>query len=107
MFTGLNPSGNSWSSTSSVKHKECAAPLYLGVPRCSNFVVLYCMLEHAFLAHRWIWLHHPFDASPHVDRVLACVRRRLPLYVGHEVVYPTVWLFCFLIAGALRPHHQI
>ena len=28
MFTGLNPSRNSWSNTSSVKHRGCAAPLY-------------------------------------------------------------------------------
>src|SRR3954468_5745998 len=32
MLTGLNPSGNSYSRTSSVKHRGCAAPLYLGVP---------------------------------------------------------------------------
>ena len=71
------------------------------------FVVLHCVLERACLARRWIWLRRPFDASPHVDRVLACVQRRLPLYVGHEVIYLTGWLFCFLIAGDLRPPHQI
>src|SRR3954463_8653999 len=32
MLTGLNPSGNSYSRTSSVKHRGCAALLYLGVP---------------------------------------------------------------------------
>ena len=69
------------------------------------FVVLHCLLERAFLARRWIWLRRPFDARPHVDRLLASVRRHLPLYVGHEVVYPTGWLF--FIAGALRPHHRI
>ena len=37
----------------------------------------------------------------------ACVRRHLPLYVGHGVVYPTGWLPYFLIAGTLRPTHQI
>ena len=37
----------------------------------------------------------------------ACVRRHLPLYVGHGVVYPSWWLPYFLIAGALRPPHQI
>ena len=50
-----------------------------------------------------MWLDHLFDAGPRVDRVLACVRRRLPLYVGREVVYPTGWLLCFLIVGDLRP----
>ena len=59
------------------------------------------------MARRWIRLRRPFDASPRVDRVLAYVRRRLPLYVGHEVVYPTGWPFCFLIAGDLRPPHRI
>ena len=72
------------------------------------FVVLHYVLEHACLARSWIWLRRPFDASLHVDRVLAYVQRRLPLYVGHEVVYPTGWLFLFFfIAGALRPHHRI
>ena len=71
------------------------------------FVVLHCMLERACVARRWIWLRRPFDASPHVDRVLAYVRRRLPLYVGHEVVYPTGWPFCFLVVGDLRPPRRI
>ena len=71
------------------------------------FVVLTCILERAYVARIWILLRRPFDASPHVDRVLACVRRCLPLYVGHKVVYPIGWLFCFLIAGDLRPHHRI
>ena len=57
------------------------------------FVVLHCMLERACVVHRWIWLRHPFDASPRVDRVLAYVRRCLPLYVGREVAYPARWLF--------------
>ena len=71
------------------------------------FVVLHCMLERACVVHRWIWLRRPFDASPRVDRVLAYVQRRLPLYVAHEVVYPTGWPFCFLIAGDLRPPRRI
>ena len=71
------------------------------------FVVLHCVLEHACLARRWIWLCRPFDASPRVGRVLAYVRHRLLLYVGHEVVYPTGWPFCFLITGDLRPPHRI
>ena len=71
------------------------------------FIVLHCVLERACLARRWIWLRRPFDASPHVDRVLTCVRRRLPLYLGHEVVYPTGWPFYFLIVEDLRPPHQI
>ena len=71
------------------------------------FVVLYCILERACVARIWIWLRRPFDASPRVDRVLAYVWRRLPLYVSHEVVYPTGWPFCFLIAGDLRPPHRI
>ena len=71
------------------------------------FVVLHRMLGRACVVHRWIWLRRPFDVSPHVDHVLAYVQRRLPLYVGHEVVYPTGWLFCFLIAGDLRPPHRI
>ena len=37
----------------------------------------------------------------------ACVRRRLPLYVCHVVVYPTGWPLCSLIVGALRPPRQI
>ena len=71
------------------------------------FVVLHCMLERACVAHSWIWLHRPFDASPHVDRVLAYVRRCFPLYVDHEVVYPTGWPFYFLIAGDLGPPRRI
>ena len=71
------------------------------------FVVLHCVLEHACVARRWIWLCRTFDASPHVDHVPAYVRCRLSFYVGHEVVYPTGWPFCFLIAGDLRPPHQI
>ena len=66
--------------------------------RVGMFVVLHCMLECACVARRWIWLRRPFDASPHADHVLAYVRRRLPLYVGHEVVYPTGWPF-FLLQG--------
>ena len=46
------------------------------------FVVLHHMLERACVVHRWIWLRRPFDASPRVDRVLAYVRRRLPLYMA-------------------------
>ena len=57
------------------------------------FVVLYCILERACVARIWIWLRRPFDASPRVDRVLAYVQRSLPLYVVHEVVYPTGWPF--------------
>ena len=64
------------------------------------FVVLHRMLERACVVHRWIWLRRPFDASPRVDRVLAYVRRCLPLYVGREVVYLTGWLLWFFI-GAL------
>ena len=71
------------------------------------FVVLHCMLERACGVRRWIWLRRPFDASPYAYRVLVYVRRRLPLYVGYEVVYPTGWLFCFLIVGDLKPPHRI
>ena len=71
------------------------------------FVVLHSMLERACVVHRWIWLRRPFDASPYADRVLVYVRRRLPLYVGYEVVYPTGWPFYFLIVEDLRPPHQI
>ena len=71
------------------------------------FVVLHCILKRACVARIWIWLRRPFDASPRVDRVLAYVRRRLPLYVGHGVVYPTGWPFCFSIVGDLRPPHRI
>ena len=71
------------------------------------FVVLHRMLERTCVVHRWIWLRRPFDASPYVDRVLVYVRRRLPLYVGYEVVYPIGWPFYFLIVGDLRPPHQI
>ena len=78
--------------------------MYYGI---AMFVVLHCVLERACVVRRWIWLHRNFDASPHVDRLLAYVRRRLPLYVGHEVVYPTGRPFCFLIAGDLRPPHRI
>ena len=59
-------------------------------PRVWMFVVLHCMLERTCVVHRWIWLRRPFDASPRVDRVLAYVRRCLPLYVGREVVYPAM-----------------
>ena len=93
MFTGLNPSGNSWSNTSSVKIGGVRRPciwVYRGV---RIFVVLHCMLERACLARRWIWLHRPFDVRRYVHRLLACVWRRLPLYVGHEDVYPTGWPF--------------
>ena len=72
--------------------------MYRGV---RMFFVLHHMPECACVVHKWIWLRRPFDASPHVDRVLACVRRRLPLYVGHEVVYPTGWLFCFFLAEVM------
>ena len=71
------------------------------------FVVLHRMLERACVVHKWIWLRHPFDASPRVDHILAYVRRRLPLYVGYEVIYTTEWPFYFLIAEDLRPPHQI
>ena len=71
------------------------------------FVVLYCILERACVARIWIWLRHPFDASPYADRVLVYVRHRLPLYVVYEVVYPTIWPFYFLIVEDLRPPHQI
>ena len=57
------------------------------------FVVLHRMVERACAVHKWIWLRRPFDASPHVDRVLAYVRRCLPLYVGHEDIYPAEWPF--------------
>ena len=57
------------------------------------FVVLHRMLERVCMVHRWIWLHRPFDVSPRMDRVLAYVRRCLPLYVGREVIYPARWLF--------------
>ena len=67
------------------------------------FVVFHCMLERACMARRWIWLRRTFDASPHVGRVLAYVQRRLPLYVGHEVLYPIGWPF--FIVGDLRPPH--
>ena len=64
------------------------------VPRGAQmFVLLYCILERACVARIWIWLHRPFDVSPRMDRVLAYVRRCLPLYVGREVVYPARWLF--------------
>ena len=36
MFTGLNPSGNSWSITSLVKQRGCAAPLYRATSRRSS-----------------------------------------------------------------------
>ena len=78
--------------------------MYRGV---RMFVVLHCMLERACVVHRWIWLRRPFDVSPCADRVLVYVRRRLPLYVGYEVVYPTGWRFYFLIVEDLRPPHQI
>ena len=68
--------------------------VYRGV---GMFVVLHCMLERACVSRRWIWLRRTFDASPHMDRVLAYVRRRLPLYVGHELIYPTGWPFCFFL----------
>ena len=71
------------------------------------FVVLYCILEHACVARICIWLRRPFDASPYADRVLVYVWRRLPLYVGYEVVYLTGWTFYFLIVEDLRPPHQI
>ena len=71
------------------------------------FVLLHCVLERACVARRWIWLRRTFDTIPHVDRVPAYVRRRLPLYVGHEVVYLTGWPFCFLIVRDLRPPHRI
>ena len=64
-------------------------------------------LECACVARIWIWLRRPFDASPRVDRVLAYVRRRLPLYIGRKVVYLTGWPFYFLIAEDLRPPRQI
>ena len=57
------------------------------------FVVLRCMLERAYVVHIRIWLCRPFDAIPRMDRVLAYVRRCLPLYVGREVVYPARWPF--------------
>ena len=57
------------------------------------FVVLHRMLERACVVHRWIWLRRPLGASPRLGRVLAYVRRCLPLYVGREVTYPARWLF--------------
>ena len=42
-----------------------------------------------------------------MDRVPACVRRRLPLFVCHVVVYPARHPLCFLIVGALWPLRQI
>ena len=36
MFTGLNPSGNWCSITSSMKHIGCAAPLYRATSRCNS-----------------------------------------------------------------------
>ena len=71
------------------------------------FVVLHCMLERACVAHRWIWLHRPFDASPYADRVLVYVWRRLSLYVSYEVVYPIGSPFYFSIVEDLRPPHRI
>ena len=71
------------------------------------FIVLRCVLECACVARRWIWLRRPFDASPYADHVLVYVQRRLPLYVGYEVVYPIEWPFYFLIVEDLRPPHQI
>ena len=57
------------------------------------FVVLHRMLGRVCVVHRWIWLRRPFGVSPRVDRVLAYVRRCLPLYVGREVAYPAICLF--------------
>ena len=68
---------------------------------------LHCLRELAFLARKWTWLGRLFDADPLVDRMPACVRRRLPLHAGHAVVYPTGWLSYFLTVGALGPLRRI